>query len=432
MISSRVWSCLIFCCGLLLLGAAPVEVQDELDAKEQAKITKYMDLARNGRVAVRPQAAKRLVKMGAPALERVLEACGPKGEELAGLGPYFVEVLADFGDPKLREFLWGSLTDLDFPWRGPAARSLAKQPKNVELPQFLQLLEDRLDQVRLASLDALGPGELQVLGNVELVRASSSSAIEQRLIGLASSDPSDRVRRAAALLLDQDGQHGYLLWLLEDLQRTDTYFRLPLGEQARFAAIRALKKRLGNDFGFKAEDAPSTALNVEAIKALRGALLDRVGGLGLAPTIPAIWKAGPQEPGDVIGLELRSCRVGEFFLRWNRKDLLIVGTGMGQVLKLEPGTVARLEKLVEEQLDTLGTQRYWGEMGCDLEQFRWVDGEGKVRAYLISKGQAKVSDLRPAALDRVARALVGSIPGPADTELAHEIRRALELLGGEF
>lgn len=418
-------------CGLLSLSFMTVSPRDEADDKLQAKITKYLELARSGRVSVRPQAAKRLVKMGAPALQRVIEACGPDGEQLADLGAYFVEVLADFDDPKLRQFLWHSLGDLDFPWRGPAARSLAKEPELDEHLAFVLLLEDRLDQVRLAALDGLEQGqwELAMHGN-ERWDALRIPSIEQRLMLAASSDASDRVRRAAALLLDRTGHHGYLVWLLEDLQRTDTYFRLPLGEQARFAAIRALKKRLGDDFGFIAEDSPASPENAKALIALREAIMARLDGE--PPVVPEIWKSTTHGSADVIGLELRSCRVGEFFLRWNRDDVLLVGTGRPQAINLPEGSVARLEKLMGEELNSLGAERYWGEPGCDMEQFRWVDAEGKVQAFLISKGQAEVQNLRPKALGRVARALVASIPTGSDPSLAAEVRTALELLGGEF
>ncbi len=403
--------------------AAQALAQGAAEPDETAKITKYLDLAIRGRISVRPQAAKRLVKMGDAARARIQEACGENGAQLAELGPYLVEVLADFGDSELRGYLWQGLRDLDFPWRGPAARSLGQAPLEAEVAQLLALNNDRLDQVRLAaieSLDRMPPAALEAL----------QTQSREALLRLVHRDPSDRVRRAAALRLDLEGEHGYLLWLVEDLRRTDTYFRLPLGEQARFAANRALKKRLGQDFGFRAEDPPTSESNAQAIAQIQAAVLARV--KGPAPQVPDALRAAQKTEGDLIGLELRSCRVGEFFLRWNRADVLYIGTGKGLAVPLIPGTVERLDGALKALVASLGKERYWGEVGCDLEQLRLVNDAGSVDAFLISKGQASVPDLRPAALDRAVALLVASIPAEEHSELVREVTRALEVLGGEF
>jgi hypothetical protein len=401
----------------------PSQAQDAPDPEIEAKVTKFLDLAIGGRISIRTQAARRLVKMGEPARVRVLAACGENGEKLADLGPYLIEALAGFEDDVLRSYLWKGLADLDFPWRGPAARGLAKSPMPVELLSLIALCRDRLDQVRLAAIESLDRFDPTFL--------KSQDAVTRALLHtIVREDQSDRVRRAAALRLDTQGEPGYLLWLVEDLQRTDKYFRLPLGEQARFAANRALEKRLGQDFGFRAEDAPDSEGNVKALAAIRAAVMARIEGE--APVVPEALLAASETQGDVIGLELRSCRVGEFFLRWNEEDVLYVGTGKGVPVPLEPGTVARLKSDLAQLTAALGETRFWGEVGCDLEQLRLVNSEGAIDAFLISKGQAKVPDLRPTALDAAVALLVASIPTPEHAELASGVREALELLGGEF
>lgn len=418
--------CLAICCLALPAAGGPQQPSAEEQALS-AKIEKYMDLARNGRAAVRPQAAKRLVKLGDPACKRLLAACGEGGAGMPALGPFLIEVLADFEEPALRAMLWQHLIDADFPWRGPAARSLSHRVQGAEVGAWVQSLRDPLDQVRLAATQAMV--QLDGLGvNPNSCRARAG------LIVRLHQDPSDRVRRAAALQLDLWGEPAYLMWLVEDLKRTDTYFRLPHGEQARFASIRGLRKRLGDDFGFRAEDSPLEPHNAKAIGQLTRAVLER--SAGEVKILPEFVLAGQRTEGDVLGLELRSCRVGEFFLRWNRNDVLYVGTGRARAIALPAGSVARLQAAMPALLEPLGKERFWGEAGCDLEQLRMLDEAGRVITYLVSKGQAAVPDLRPGALDGAVRLLVDSIPERAKardgSDLRGEVSRALEVLGGGF
>ncbi|MFT7486575.1 MAG: hypothetical protein ACI9F9_002430 [Candidatus Paceibacteria bacterium] len=391
----------------------------------QAKIEKYLDLAQNGRVAVRPQAAKRLVKLGPPALVKIIEACGQDGANLPNLGPYLVEVLADFADPGLRALLWERLADPDFPWRGPAARSLSHNMEAQELPDWLRYLSDPLGQVRLAAADSFGQLSAQ---------EARSGGAHAAFVTRAQVDPDARVRRAICLQLDAWGDHGYLLWLVEDLKRSDAYFRLPLGEQARFASIRALRKIFGKDDGYRAEAAPTEPENALAIQKLQAAVLARTEGE--APRLPELVLAGQSTPGDVLGLELRSCRVGEFFLRWNENDILYLGTGRARAIQLKAGAVARLQGELRTALQAIDETRYWGAAGCDIEQLRLVNAAGSVDTFLVSKGQAAVRDLRPRPLDAAVRLLVDSIPAGATAFGGHSLRaevsRALESLGGEF
>lgn len=409
-----------FASSLVLAAPAadPLTQDAAVDDETAAKIEKYLGLAKTGRIAVRPQAARKLLKLGAPAAQRLREECREDGSGLAGLGQYMVEVLGEFEDPALRVQLWGGLADRDFPWRGPAGRTLAATATPAELGRFLELFDDHLGQVREASVVAL-----------ERLEAKDEAAAVRALLV----DQNDRVRRAAAALLDRWGETWALAWLVEDLKRTDRFFRMPLGEQARFDAIRILRKRLGDDHGFRAEQSPDEPENRRAIATISAAVTERAGGE--AVELPEIARAGGETDGDLIGLELRSCRAGEYYLRWNRADLLYVGTGNPVALKLKPGTVARLHRSVVELVGELGEERYWGAPGCDLEQLH-LAGEGDaVESFLVSKGPDLVPDLRPESLDRVVRLLVETLPDdPADdarsSALRTRVREALKVLGG--
>ncbi len=405
--------------SMALPAAAAQESQSSTpDEEARAKLTKYLDLARTGRVADRPQAARRVSQLGAPAAERLCELAGEDGSGLVDLGPYLVEVLGDLGDTRLRAHLWSSLADPDFPWRGPAARSLAKTSSPEELGAFLALLDDHLWQVRRAALDGL---------------AAHGSAEQSDAVRALLADQEGAVRRAAAALLDRWGERGALRYLVEELRREDQYFRLPLGAQARFDAAKLLAERLGADLELDPSQSPRDEQQARAISALEARLEERAGADW--PELPQIARAAGELEPSVLGLELRSCRRGEFYLRWTEGDRLYVGTGNPAVVQLPAGSVARLRAALGERLAGLGETRYWGESGCDLEQYRLVDSGGSIESYLLSKGQADAGDLRPTALDGVAELLLATLPDeespdPRLARLRSRARSALLVLGG--
>ena len=398
--------------------AAPPSQASALDVEARAKLEMYLALARPGRVAVRPQAARRVSQLGAPAAERLCELAREDGSGLVELGPYLVEVLGDLGDSRLRAHLWRSLADPDFPWRGPAARSLAKTSSPEELGSFLALLDDHLWQVRRAALDGL---------------AAQGSAGQGDAVRALLADQEGAVRRVAAALLDRWGERGALRYLVEELRREDQYFRLPLGAQARFDAAKLLAERLDVELELDPAQSPRDEPQAQAISALEARLRELAGADW--PELPPIARAAGELEPSVLGLELRSCRRGEFYLRWTEGDQLYVGTGNPAVVQLAAGSVARLRAAFEQRLSELGEERYWGESGCDLEQYRVVDAGGSLESYLLSKGQAAAGDLRPAALDDVAELLLATLPDedspdPRLARLRSRARAALLALGG--
>ncbi len=392
---------------LLVLGLALPSAFGAQDAQPSpADIEKLITTAREGSLPVRPQAAERLLAIGEPAAAALRELAGGSSTELARLGTDLVEVLGRFGDPVLRTRAWEALAAPDFPWRPAAARSLAEQASPAELDRFVVLLEDPLPLVRVAALGALERLDARV--KIELVRARLS-------------DENDRVRREAARILDSWGEHGALEWLVEELRRDDTFFRTPTGRLARIEAARVLEQRLGDLAGYRPDKDPLDPENQAAIETL----LVRCRELadGELPALPAVARAAPRSEGDLFGLEVRSCRRGELFLRWNADDRLLVGTGNPTVIELEPGTVASLRETIAACLAELGETRVFGIPGCDVEQFHWQPFAGaKDRTVAVSKGPEPIEGLRPPALGRLFGLLVASIP---EQELAPGLRERL-------
>ncbi|MAF65031.1 MAG: hypothetical protein CMJ84_05135 [Planctomycetes bacterium] len=396
-----------------LLGASGGGTQEP-----ESEVERYLRLAREGSAVVRPQAAQRLVALGAPAAERLLLECGGSPDELARLGRHLVEVLGEFSDVRLRERLWQALADPDFPWRPSAALALAAAPFPAERAAIGVLFGDPLAAVRAAAVAAAGSLEV---------------APDEPALNALLADPDARVRRAAAMLLYREGDGCALAWLLEELNRDDRFFEQPDGKLARYAAARLLGEALGDTFGYEAEYPLDDERNASAAEALEARFRAACGGE--LPAVGEIARAGARIEGAVIGLELRSCRRGEYFLRWSVADELFVGTGNAVMVQLPAGTVAGLLTASEACFAELGGRRLFGEPGCDIERFRFrPDPAGRSRAVVISKGQAAVEGLRPAALARLARLLVATLPtdglDPRLSNLRARVEAALAAIGG--
>ncbi|MDP6538013.1 MAG: hypothetical protein QF903_03660 [Planctomycetota bacterium] len=401
------------------LGAQPASApQDQPAGDAETDLERYLRLARQGSTVVRPQAAQRLVGLGAPAAERLLAECAGSPAGMALLGRHVVEVLGSFGDPRLRERLWRALADPDFPWRPAAARALAAAPPASEGAAIVALYADPLAAVRTAAVEATAA--LERVPRVPALRAL-----------LADTDA--RVRRAAAALLLREGEGCASAWLLEELRRDDRFFEQPDGKLARYAAARLLATAFGDSAGFDAEHPLGHERNAAAARELSARCRAACGGE--LPAVGEVARAGGPLEGVVIGLELLSCRKGEFFLRWSVADELFVGAGTAVRVQLPKGTTAALLAESTACFDGLGERRLFGEPGCDLERFRLrPDPSVRSRAAVVSKGQAAVEGLRPAALSRLAERLVATLPEDGDDprlrRLRSRVAEALAAIGG--
>ncbi|MCZ6598665.1 MAG: hypothetical protein O7B99_13585 [Planctomycetota bacterium] len=410
--------------AVLFAAVSATAVQDG----SETELDRYVRLAREGSPIVRPQAARRLVRLGRPAAERLLVECGEGPRDMGALGADLVEVLGELDDARLRAKLWQALEDKDFPWRPSAARSLASTARAAEADRYHVMATDHLSAVRTAAMTAFERADLRQ---------------RQTMLLALLQDPHDRVRREAARVLDAWGNSCMLAYLVEDLRRDDRFFQLETGKEARFAAIAILERRFGDRFGYRPEQSPRVKVNRDAIEAIDRKTRELCWG-GL-PELPAIARAGRATEGDLIGLEVRSCRRGEFFLRWSRDDVLYVGTGRSARVQLPEGTVARLAKQMAPVVEELSEEAFWGAPGCDWEVFYWQpDPEARPVALRISKGPDAVPGLRPGKLAELAARLVATVPenahagdpavdqDPRLLNLRANVAEALRAVGGEL
>lgn len=385
-----------------------------LSAQDKDKeIERLFAAALNGRVVIRPQAANRLVALGEEGEARILKELGKDGLGLAAMGPAIIEAIGLCQSNELRGALWPALSDGDFPWRPSVARALAEQPRDTETAAFQLHLDDPLAEVRAAMTRCFGQAE------------GSLDVLEKKLL-----DEDDRVRQAAALALLDRGQEDVLWYLLEELKREDKYFERPTGTAARITVSRALSKRGLDLNGYDGRKEPTTPANAEAIDQLEKSLK------GEPPPMTSWQTAGGPISLERIGLELRSCRAGEFFLRWTDDDHLLVGQGNPAVVVLPPGTTRKLVRGLAAGYDGLEGKRFFGAPGCDLEQVLLRrTPSSKSEALVIAKGPAFVPDLRPTPLTEGYAPLIATLPDGESTDprlqhLLRRVRTALAVLGG--
>jgi hypothetical protein len=293
------------------------------------------------------------------------------------------------------------------------ARALAEQPQDTETAAFQLHLDDPLAVVRAAMARGFG----QVEGSLEV--------LERVLL-----DENDRVRQAAAFALLDRGQRDVLWYLLEELKREDKYFERPTGTSARITVSRALSKRGLDLNGYDSRQEPTTPANARAIEQLAESLK------GKPPPMTSWQTAGGPISRERIGLELRSCRAGEFFLRWTDDDRLLVGQGNPAVVVLPPGTTRKLVRGLAASYDDLEGKRFFGAPGCDLEQVLLRrNPSSHSEALVIAKGPAFVPDLRPTPLTEGYAPMIATLPDGESTDprlhnLLRRVRAALAVLGG--
>ncbi|MEZ5978700.1 MAG: HEAT repeat domain-containing protein [Planctomycetota bacterium] len=393
--------------------AAPTESPDDVQAK------RMLEIARTGAPGKRPQAAARLATLGEAAARALRDVVGATNDDLGTLGPELLPAIAGVGDAELRARVWSAVHDSDFPYRPAATTALARTATADELGAFEALLEDPLSYTRSAAVEAFA--------------VVDDRAKEDVVRGLLR-DPSDIVRRAAADLLATWGEAWALRWLVEDLGRTDRFFELETGRNARYESARVLRGHLDRElFGYKAGDEPTTAENVAAIAAVREAVEARAGAD--APRPPDFALVSDEVVDGVLGLEIRSCRRGEYFLAVTDDDRLLVGTGHPRSFALRPGAAERLVALAAKEFAEPDTTPLYGEFGCDQECYRLGAGDGERFVVRVMKGPQGPKDLRPERLDATAGALLAEIPEDLrlegdDRGFVEELRDALRAVGG--
>ncbi|MCP5024229.1 MAG: hypothetical protein GY930_20970 [bacterium] len=385
-----------------------------------ARLEKLIRAATQGSPVVRPQAAQRLVKMGEVGHKAVFDFVSSK-PDLFDVGPELLEAAAQLAVPldgkraELRKRFWKDLGNLDFPWRASLVSGLGKNMQAGETEAFVALLEDRMLAVRLAALKGFADVDAKLI----LPRIQARLKVETE----------GGARRALARRAYEAGQASSLWILYGELGRDDRFFDQPVGLIARLEASRFLKALLPEGPAFDAQ----AAVDSEAALAGRAAwlaYLKPIAGPQLTEPVPTVIPRGTA----ILGLELRSCRRGEFFLRWTDGDQLWLGRGNPVCFDLQPGSHKALIAQAQGTLAALGGKHLTGQPGCDQESYHFqLPGSKRPSVYLITKGPRPVPELRPLPLNGLLADLVASLSKSKLPEsISSELVEALKDLGGSY
>jgi HEAT repeat protein len=396
----------------------PLQNEDRSPAELKAEAARLLKSAMTGRPVIRGQAARRLMSLGEAADNALLAVVGETNADLAKIGRDLVEGIGASRNEALRARLWLASVDVDFPWRPAAVSGLAITPREYEVKQFQDLLNDKLSSVRAVSVYAWGK-----LG------------ADDKPIRPLLQDPDHLVRQQVAVALIENGHPEGLWWIFEELLRTDNFFDQPTGRQARISAGRLLMKHVDDMAGYNGSRPPDHEKNVKALETLRGKIKALAGE---RPELAAVASASGPIAGERLGIEVRSCREGEYFLRWTDNDQLLIGQGNPLSVKLPEGTTTALMTTARQTHENKGDRGFWGEPGCDLEQVHVVLGDGqRPETLIVAKGPEPVKDLRPAFMDPLVLQLVRSLPDtpsldPRMHKLQTRVRAALNAVGDSF
>ena len=409
----------LFCAlsaACLLLCTSAAWVQDR--PSKEDRLQKLIDVAIDGSPVVRPQAAERLTKMGGKARLAVLERlqtslAGHAAEtNMQGwfeLGPDFLAMAARFThttpaqsqtslEEGLRSTLWKAAQDRDFPWRAAVIQGLGEPAHEAEVERFRGFISDPLPGVRIASLGGLRQWEPK----------KRQPVLRKAL----QNETDDRVRRALAKFAFEAGDRAAAWYLFDDLHGVEAFFDQPIGKVGRIEAVQALRTLMPDSPVVDPALDPSGEEATAQRSALEKHLTEQIGPREADPMVAGRRLESPERKGKpVLGMELRSCRTGEHFLRWTDADQLWVGRTEPAVFDLPKGTVQRLLVVARGTSEQMGKQYLTGAVGCDLEtHYLPVEGKAKPRRFLVTKGPAPILELRPKPLNTWAKACLETLP----------------------
>jgi hypothetical protein len=280
-----------------VLAAGPAAGQEWSDAVEKANTHR--------RYAVRKAASDEVARAGDAAVPAIQAFVAARGRDAVDLLLVDAIAKADGRGPEVLALLRGWAEDRDFFWRAQALGALAARGLPDDAARFRTALGDPSHLFRIEG----ARGALAVGSDADRQAATEL---------LADPDPRVRVRVAAALPEDRRA----LPVLAGALGREDDFLGDPWAARDADLAARALCDRLGLDFdAVWRGSAGEPEARAAAVARLSGEARAAYGEDGW-PALPVPGGALPPGTG---GVEIRSCRNGDLFVRWTPAGEVVFG-----------------------------------------------------------------------------------------------------------
>jgi hypothetical protein len=342
-------------------------------AQEDPKVRQELDYANDAqRPVYQGQAIERLKARGDAAVAPILQWVEKNGRRKMAI--VFVEFLGGLRDERISKLLDDCIRDRAFEWRPAATQALATHARAGDRDLFRNLLADPLWGVRLGAIH----------GIERLKDREAAPELRKRL-----NDESYEVRSRAAKALHAFGDDSGLPVLVESLSIESTWFEIDHGVVAREDAWAFLKGIARDDFGYQ----PWESREKRAPGLAKWNAWMEARDPEWRAKVPERAKAAAPAGGWVFGFELRSCQLGELFLRLDTKGRLVLGWTHLQERQLSSDERAKLDRAIAK-IREIDRSAPWGRGGCDFEQY-WLlnDAPGYDKLWIGREGRPPEGDL---------------------------------------
>jgi HEAT repeat protein len=381
-----------FVAGASAVSAVAQEVGGEIPASREAgaDLDRVVERANHQNPYLAAQAAKVLEARGAAAMPAVLRFV--ERRSIYALSAPVTTWLGELEAAEARALLERCAFDREFPWRPYAVRALAARPRPVDRATFLRLTSDLLTPVRESAAAGLGALPAPPAG----AEGDDVPALRALL-----ADVSFDVRAAAAESLAKRGDLAGVPVMLGALDLTRRFFDLDFGELARRRAWNVVLPVVGEGLPFEPGSPPEARRVWIEVAKTRWAARAAAAGSGGATSRPedASW---PPDVADVVfGLEVRSCRRGDEFLRLTAEGELVAGQYDLRRGKLSPEAWSEIRQALET-VRKVDPNPHYGRPGCDFERYYLPDEGGLLKITVGNEG-------RPAGVRRLSGLLLNAM-----------------------
>lgn len=310
--------------GVVLATAAAAQPEPAADSRGATDWRAAVEKAvAHSRYAVRRAAAGEIARAGDAAVDAIRAHAEQHGDETLPLTLVDAIARSDAGGPATEALLFAWARNREFYWRAQALDGLARRAERGDLiPVFHAAIGDPAWLYRVA-----GARGLMAVGD------PPHREIAANLLG----DDDPRVRLRIGLLLLEQGDPRAPGVVLHAFGRDAHFLDDPWGKREEQFALGEVRRITGRDFDLAATDAA-------ARDAARREFLTFTGADAAA--VEAARAASGEAVDAVVGIEVRSCRNGDLFVRADATGRVWTGLDPLREVALDEGGRARTRKLL--------------------------------------------------------------------------------------